>query len=64
MKKIKSLMKLYEMTQFDLAQRLNLSYRSTNLKLNGKRQFTQNELISLSELFNCSIDELLERKEK
>lgn len=64
MKKIKSLMMLYDMTQSDLAERLNLSYRSTNLKLNGKRQFTHNELISLSELFNCSIDELLERKEK
>lgn len=61
MRKIKSLIVLHEMTQEDIAFHLNLSRRSINLKLNGKRQFTQSELISLSELFNCSIDELLER---
>lgn len=41
-----------------VASKLNISKTTYNLKENGKREFTENEMKILSKLFNKTLDEL------
>lgn len=45
-------------TQGQIALKLGMSEPTYNLKENGKRQFTENEMITLSILLEKSLDEL------
>lgn len=46
----------------NIAQVLGKSYNTTLSKINGKKEFTLTELTTLSKLFDCSIDYLIEQK--
>lgn len=61
-KNIKSLMVKNQYNQSTLSEYLNISIQSMNLKLNGKREFKESELISMADLFKVTIDYLLERE--
>lgn len=45
-------------TQSQIASKLGMSKPTYNLKENGKRQFTENEMITLSIILEKSLDEL------
>lgn len=60
-KNIKSLMIRYDHNQRSLSKHLFISKLALNNKLNGKSEFKESELISMADLFNVSIDYLLER---
>lgn len=45
-------------TQGQIASKLGMSEPTYNLKENGKRQFTENEMITLSIVLEKSLDEL------
>lgn len=64
--RIKGLMVEKGFRQSEIAKHLKMSSRSFNLKVNGKREFKQTELIKLSTLLNVSLDEMLggEKHEK
>lgn len=62
-KNIKSLMIKNALNQATLSEHLNISLQSLNLKLNGKREFKESELVSMADLFKVTIDYLLEREE-
>lgn len=49
--KIKGLMAEYGETQSSMSKKLNLSLRSFNLKINGKRKFTDEELETINSIF-------------
>lgn len=57
--KIKLLCKKNKITYSELGKILNLSPVSIGLKLNNKREFTQSELVTLSDFFEMTIDELV-----
>lgn len=60
---IKSLMIKYSFNQVTLSEYLGISLQSLNLKLNGKREFKESELISMADLFKVTVDYLLERED-
>lgn len=41
------------------AEQIGISRKSFGLKLNGKREFKQSELIKIANLFNKTIDEII-----
>ena len=53
--KLKGAMAERGMTQVDLAQELNLNLANTNLKINGKRKFTEPEMYVLGQLFGTRV---------
>lgn len=62
-KNIRSLMVKNNHNQSTLSEYLNISVQSMNLKLNGKREFKESELILMADLFKVTIDYLLERED-
>ena len=62
-KNIKSLMIKNSFNQSTLSKYLNISLQSLNLKLNGKREFKESELMSMADLFKVTVDYLLERED-
>lgn len=48
----------YGYNQEFVAKKLNISKTTYNLKENGKREFTENEMKILSKLFKKTLDEL------
>lgn len=56
---IAKLMRKKGITQVELANILGISAVSFNHKINGKYDFTQSELIKMSDFFDVSIDELV-----
>lgn len=54
--KIKGLMAEKEISQEQLAEVLNISLTSVNLKLQGKRQFKANEISIIARYFNVEVD--------
>ncbi len=62
-KNIKSLMIKCSFNQVKLSEYLGISLQSLNLKLNGKREFKESELISMADLFKVTVDYLLERED-
>lgn len=54
--KIKGLMAEKEISQEQLAEVLNISLTSVNLKLQGKRQFKANELGIIARYFDVEVD--------
>lgn len=46
------------LTQDFVAKELGIAKPTYSLKENGKRQFTQNEMVSLSKMLEKSLDEL------
>jgi len=60
---IKSLLKERNMTQSDLARELNISKSAVSQNLNGRSTFDIQNLMKIAEIFNISIDTLLNIKE-
>lgn len=56
--KIKSRRVEKGLTQETIAKKLGIAKPTYSLKENGKRQFTENEMIALSKILNKSLDEL------
>lgn len=56
--KIKGLMAEYGETQLSMSRKLNLSLRSFNLKINGKRAFTETEVKEITKYFSIRSSEL------
>lgn len=54
--KIKGLMAEREISQEKLADVLELSITSVNLKLQGKRQFNANEISKIARFFDVEVD--------
>lgn len=61
-KYIKELLKERNMTQSDLAKELNISKSAVSQNLNGKSTFDIQNLMRISEIFEVSIDTLLNMK--
>lgn len=59
-KKIKELLKENKMTQENLANELLISKSAVSQNLNGRSTFDIQNLIKISQIFNISLDELLE----
>ncbi len=59
--KIRNLREDKDLRQIDIAQILQLSQSGYMSKENGKRKFTDTEIVILSEYFNVSTDYLLGR---
>lgn len=59
---IKQLLKEHEMTQNDLANELHITRSAVSQNLNGKSTFDLQNLIRISEIFNVSLDTLLDMK--
>lgn len=51
------------LTQDFVAKELGIAKPTYSLKENGKRQFTQNEMIALSKVLDKSLDELFLHKQ-
>lgn len=64
MNKIKILRNEFNISQEELAQKLNLSKGIISLYENGERKPSLDVLIKLSEIFDCSIDYLLGKSDK
>lgn len=58
-KKIKTSLKVAEMTHEELANILKISLRSVDRKLNGETEFKAIELLKLMKIFNLQIDDIL-----
>lgn len=63
MDRLRELMFKHKMSQAKLAEKLNLSTQSVHLKINGAREFTQSELVSIADIFQVTVDYLLERED-
>ena len=53
--KLKALMAMRKMKRSELAKRLNISYNTLTNKLNGNRDFTINEILTMKEIFDMDI---------
>ena len=53
--KLRGAMAERNMTQYDLARVLSLTLANTNLKINGKRRFTEGEIYLLGKEFGKDI---------
>ncbi len=58
--KIKELLKKNNMTQSDLALKLNITKSAVSQNLNGKSSFDLQNLILIAEMFNLKLEELLD----
>lgn len=56
------LRKINNMTQTDLANKLNITHQTISNYEHGNRYCDLDMLIQISELFNVSIDDLLKKK--
>ena len=54
-----SKMKLFGDNQKDLANALNLSLATTNAAINGKREFTQNEISIIAARYELTPEEII-----
>ena len=61
-KNLRYLRHLNNMTQIDLAKKLNTTRQSISNYERGQRFCDLNTLVEISELFNISIDDLLKKK--
>ena len=61
---IAELRKRNNLSQADLAVKLNVSQQSVSFYENGKREPPLDVLIKLSDLFGCTIDELVRGEKK
>lgn len=61
---IRAEMGRHNLTIKELAHKLNLSTNSVSFKLSGKREFTLSEVKALADIFNCSLDYLVEHEIK
>lgn len=57
-KRIKVLMIENGFNQLKLSQELGITRTTFNLKLNGKRKFTQDELVKMAHILNVEITKL------
>ncbi len=55
-KKIKALMTVRNIKRSDLANQLGISYNTLTKKLNGKREFSINEILKIKEIFHMDVD--------
>lgn len=55
-KKIKALMTVRNIKRSDLAKALGISYNTLTKKLNGKREFSINEILKIKEIFNMDVE--------
>jgi len=55
-KKIKALMTVRNIKRSDLANELGISYNTLTKKLNGKREFSINEILKIKEIFNMDVE--------
>lgn len=55
-KKIKALMTVRNIKRSDLANELGVSYNTLTKKLNGKREFSINEILKIKEVFNMDVE--------
>lgn len=55
---LKSRRALMGLTQVDVACKLGMNLKSYNLKENGKRGFSLEEVIKISKLLNLSLEEI------
>ena len=55
-KKIKALMTVRNIKRSDLAKELDISYNTLTKKLNGKREFSINEILKIKEIFNMDVE--------
>lgn len=55
-KKIKALMTVRNIKRSDLAKELSISYNTLTKKLNGKREFSINEILKIKEVFNMDVE--------
>lgn len=53
--KLRGLMATRGIGQGELAKKLNLSYNSLNMKVNGKNQFTEKEIKIIADYFNVDV---------
>lgn len=63
MKKIKELRGLNNMTQEDLALKLGVARTAVSMWETGESKPRLENLIQLSKIFNCSVDELVRKTE-
>lgn len=61
--KIKTLRKSNNLTQAQLAEKLNCSVSKVGMWETDKRESTKNDLVSLADIFNVSINYLLDVEE-
>lgn len=57
-RQIKAKRQQFNLTQADVAAVLNIAPCTYNTKENGRREFTVDEVKKLSEIFECSMDEI------
>jgi len=57
---LKSLRKLNHMTQFQLAEKLNVSYKTISHWEKGYSEPQLDLLVKIKKIFNCSYEDLLE----
>ena len=55
-KKIKALMTVRNIKRSDLAKELGVSYNTLTKKLNGKREFSINEILKIKEVFDMDVE--------
>lgn len=55
-KKIKALMTVRNMKRSELAEKLGISYNTLTKKLNGKREFSINEVLKIKKIFDMDVE--------
>ncbi len=64
LERIKNLREDSDLSQKDIAVKLNISQRAYSHYENGSRNMPLNILVQLAEVYNCSVDYLLGRTNK
>ena len=64
LERIKNLREDNDLTQKQVAEKLNISQRAYSHYEGGSRNIPLNILIQLADIYNCSVDYLLDRTDK